>query len=216
MISTRNLEKLPEIEALKRLTQSLAMLDAIIQRDWEGRYYSFNSRWDVDEQMASMRNGMGDSWFCVFSGAGAFLKGFHHEAKMSVWSGGLREIWPGVLENVPSSFKPFLNEPAFSMDETTFCIWRLRGDTKWQIGPVPFQEDEDDPDGSARLLYIFDCQPSTYQQWAEVYYARPVSLAAVDEIYAHKPLTDELVRELNTGISLSDLAEDIAEIGYGR
>ena len=81
MISTRNLSALPPINVLKKLTQSLAMLDAIIQRDWEGRYYSFNARWSIDKQMASMRNGEGDEWFCVFSKNGAFLKGLTTESR---------------------------------------------------------------------------------------------------------------------------------------
>jgi hypothetical protein len=45
MISTRDLSALPTIETLRRLSQSLAMLDAIIVRDWDYRYYSFNSKW---------------------------------------------------------------------------------------------------------------------------------------------------------------------------
>jgi hypothetical protein len=213
MISTRNVYQLPEIDVLEKLTQSLAMLDAIIQRDWEGRYYSFNSKWDVREQMASMRNGQGDSWFCVFGEAGAFLKGFDHEAQMSSWHDGPRDVWPGVLDQVPDAFKQFLTEPAFSMEETTFCIWRLRGDTEWHTGDIPFPEG-DDPDGSARLLSIFDGQPRTYQQWAEEYYEHPISLSAVEHIYAHEVLTDEVIHSLNPDTSLPELAEDISEIGY--
>jgi hypothetical protein len=214
MISTRNTCELPEIDTLNRLTQSLAMLDAIIQRDWESRYYSFNSKWDSHEQMASMRNGEGDSWFCVFSDAGVFLKGFDHKAKMSPWNDGPREVWPGVLDHVPEALAQFASEPAFSMEETTFCIWRLRRDPQWHIGPIPFPEGENDPDGSGRLLSILDGQPATYQQWAEEYYERPVSLAAVQHVYAHKMLTQEVIHTLNPETSLSDLAEDIAEISY--
>ena len=43
MISTRDLSALPTIETLKKLTQSLAMLDAVIEREWDYRYYSFNA-----------------------------------------------------------------------------------------------------------------------------------------------------------------------------
>ena len=60
MISTRNLSALPAIEILRKLTQSLAMLDAIVGREWDYRYYSFNSKWGAGEWMASMRNGQGD------------------------------------------------------------------------------------------------------------------------------------------------------------
>jgi hypothetical protein len=41
-----------------------------------------------------------------------------------------------------------------------------------------------------------------------------VDLAAVREIYALRPLTQELVTTLNRSLTLKDLAADIAEIGY--
>lgn len=45
MVSHKRLLALPEIEHLRRLSQSLAMLDAIMSPNWESRYYSFNSKW---------------------------------------------------------------------------------------------------------------------------------------------------------------------------
>ena len=206
MISTRDLSALPSIDDLKNLAQSLAMLDAIIQRDWEGRYYSFNAHWATDEEMASMRNGEGDEWFCVFSKHGAFLKGLHHESEMA-------KGWPGLLDTVPKDFKSALNEPAFSMKYTSFCIWRTHHDDRWYVGNISYPPG-DDPDGSAWMLAILDGNPMTYQRWAEDYYKRPVSLSAVEHVYAHKQLTEEVVRALNPEINLSELAEDIAQIGY--
>ena len=58
--STRNLGALPNIESLRRQMQTLALLDAILEREWEYRYFSFNCRWSNTEQMGSMRNGSGD------------------------------------------------------------------------------------------------------------------------------------------------------------
>src|SRR5712671_5552095 len=121
MISTRDLTALPTIETLKKLTKSLAMLDAIIMREWDYRYYSFNSRWAEGEQMASIRNGEGDGWYCGFGLPGAFLKGFDHESEMSPWSMETSKVWPGVLESVPEYFNSFATEPAFSMEDATFC-----------------------------------------------------------------------------------------------
>lgn len=75
-MSGHPIERLPGPPALERLTRSLAVLDAILSPDWEGRYYSFNAGWDAarGERMASMRDGCGDDWFLLFSPAGAFLK----------------------------------------------------------------------------------------------------------------------------------------------
>jgi hypothetical protein len=79
VISTRDLTALPSIPELVRQTKSLAVLETIIAPKWESRYYSCNSKWNPGEAMASMRNGQGDEWFCVFSSVGAFLEGFDHE-----------------------------------------------------------------------------------------------------------------------------------------
>jgi len=43
-ISTRDLGGMPDIRTFRRLTRSLAMLDAILSREWEHRYYSFDSQ----------------------------------------------------------------------------------------------------------------------------------------------------------------------------
>jgi len=82
-ISTRNLELLPDVDGLRALLQSLAMLDAILSPEWEYRYYSFNSRWSEGEQMGSMRDGCGNEFFALFNEAGCFFKGFDHEATIS-------------------------------------------------------------------------------------------------------------------------------------
>ena len=70
MISTRNLTQLPDIPTQRRLTQSLAVLGAILSPEWDLRYYSF-SKWAEGEMMASMRNGSGDDWFLLFGPPGA-------------------------------------------------------------------------------------------------------------------------------------------------
>src|SRR4051794_29115430 len=113
-ISSRDLSNMPDIENLERLTQSLAMLDAIISPEWEYRYFSFNAEWgtSLGERMASMRNGSGDEYFLLFAGAGAILKGFDHESPMSSWTGIPPSVWPGVVDHVPEEFSAFLAEPA--------------------------------------------------------------------------------------------------------
>jgi len=213
MISTQNLVALPDPDALKKLTKALAMLDAIIERDWEYRYYSFNSKWSDYEEMASMRNGQGDGWFCVFSSAGIFLKGFDHESKMSPWNREDGKVWPGVLDQLPSIFEPYKTEPSFSMADTTFCLWRRAGEKQWEVGKMSFPA-EDDPDGSTWMLAILDGNPQTYREWAEEYYDRPLSRDAVEQVYRGAILTPDLLRELNPDIEFADILEDAREIGY--
>jgi len=75
VISTRDLSRLPGIDELRKLAQSLAMLDAIVSREWEYRTYSFNSEWGTVEQLASMRSSASESCavaahvtqFCILS-----------------------------------------------------------------------------------------------------------------------------------------------------
>lgn len=213
MISTRHLSALPGIDELKLCCQSVAMLDAIVMDDWEYRYYSFDAHWGDNEMLASMRDGSGDSYFILFNSAGAVIKGFAHESTMAGYAADSGQVWPGVLDQVPEEFVQALNDPAFVREETSFCIWRKYDDSKWQIGKIEFP-DEEDPDGSADLLFMLDGNPKTYQQWASEYYERPIPLDKVTEVYKHKPLTQQLVSSLNSDRLLDDLKSDLDEIGY--
>jgi hypothetical protein len=214
VISTRDLSSLPDVDALRRLMQSLAMLDAILSREWEYRYFSFNHRWSPGEAMGSMRNGQGDHYFAIFNDAGCWLKGFGHEGSMSPFAGNPPKVAAGVLDVVPAEFQACLTEPAFVIDETTFCIWRRYTDGAWQRGSVTFPAGEGDPDGSAALLQYLDGRPQTYRDWAIEYYERDVPLSAVRAIYAHEPLARPLVTDLNAEVTLSELNDDADEIGY--
>jgi hypothetical protein len=213
MVSQKKLATLPDIESLRGLSQSLAVLDAIMSPEWESRYYSFNSKWGDGEMMASMRDGSGDEYFILFNHHGVIIKGFAHESPMSPYGTETGKPWPGVLDDVPDEFKDFLSEPAFSIEDTTFCIWRSHSDSSWQVGKIDYPE-VDDPDGSEDLLYMLDAKPSTYKEFAEEYYERAIDLAAVEYAYHHKPLTDEIIQMLNADVSKEDLKSDIEEIGY--
>jgi len=102
-----------------------------------------------------MRVGSGGDYFILFNPAGAILKGFAHESMMSPYQSTPPRAWPGVLDDVPKVFSTFLSEPAFTISDTTFCIWRTYSDTSWQRGNIQFP-DAKDPDGSADLLAILD------------------------------------------------------------
>ena len=212
-MSLHNLRFLPDIPTLKRLCQSVAMLDAVLQPEWGLRYFSFNSRWAEGEMMASMRDGSGDGYFLLFNKAGAILKGYAHETAMARHFVDTGKAWPGILDKVPADFAGFLTEPAFSAQEATFCLWRTFSDHSWNSGAIDFPAGND-PDGSVDLLFVLDGKPRTYQSWAEEYYECAVPLARVRQVYQHRPLTAALVSGLNPDVSLDDLAEDITEIGY--
>ena len=216
-ISTRDLSQLPSIDRLEKITQSIAMLDAIVSPNWEYRYFSFNAGWDASrkERMASMRDGSGDDYFMVFSPKGAILKGFDLESPMSPWQRDPIAVWPGVLDGVPEAFASFLTEPAFSMGDCTFCIWREPSDEHWRHGPIVFPDtDADDPDGSEELLCMFDGKPETYVDFASEYYEKVLDINVVRKIYAHDPLSPLIVAELNPQADWESTAKDAEEIHF--
>ena len=213
MISTRDLAGMPDIEPLRRLLQSMAMLEAILLPEGGGRYYSFNARWAEGEQMGSMRDGSGDDFFALFNANGCFFKGFVHDAPMTPYRWNPKRTWPGVIDHVPPAFARSLAEPAFSVEGATFCLWRGPGDPSWQVGPIEWPEGVD-PDGSAGLLGPLDGDPETYQSCAEDLCERTIDLAIIEHIYAQKPLSQAIVSGINPEVSLADIAADIEEIGY--
>lgn len=209
MISTRTLHELRDIEKIKSLTQSLAVLDAIMCPEWEDRYYSFNAKWSDNDMVASMRNGSGDEWYLLFNRHGAILKGLDHESAMFRFGSPIPEIYA----DVPEAFASFLDEPAFDIANVSFCIWRKYTDIEWQKGKIEYPAGPD-PDGSEHLLSILDGNHLTYKQFADEYYETELNPAYVKTIYNHEPLTDEIITGLNPEISMNELAKEIDEIGY--
>ncbi|MEV7393235.1 hypothetical protein [Streptomyces sp. NPDC091215] len=210
--------QLPAVTDLRDLCRSLAMLDAILSPDWESRYYSFNTGWADGEEMASMRNGSGDEYSIVFSAAGACARGFDHESPMSPFAND-GEPWPGVIDEVPELFRAFVEEPAFTDQEgvpvVTACLWRGPTDERWHHGAIDFPERAVDPDGATSLFgLLVDRSPEAFQRFAEDYYEVSLDLGAVSQVYALRPLNQELVSLLNPEVGLADLAQDTSEIGY--
>ncbi|MBN3794661.1 MULTISPECIES: hypothetical protein [Burkholderia] len=211
-VSTRDLNALPDIAGLMRLTQSLAILDAVLSPEWEYRYYSFNQAWADGEKMASMRNGSGDQWFAIFSAAGAALHGVLRDAP--TYRPGKPS--PAIFSGLPEAFHAnLLHEPAFTTQDSTFCIWRLADETHWSCGPVESSTAED-PDGSARLLGMLAGRPEQYVEFAADYYGCDVDPRDVAAVYRHEPLAAGLVRRLNPECDFASLDDDLVETGYPR
>ncbi|MEV6964660.1 hypothetical protein AB0M47_06045 [Hamadaea sp. NPDC051192] len=210
------LPRLPDIETLRQRCLALATLEAVASPEWQSRYYSFDPRWADGEQMASMRNGSGDEYSIVFTGAGVFLRGFAHESNMSPAAND-EELWPGLLDGLPGVFQAQASEPAFSYEghlEATFCAWREHADVQWRTGEVV-----DDPavllrDGSEMVEILCDGTGQAYQKFAEDYYERRFDLATIAQIYAGRPLTETMVASLNTDTTLAEIADEVTAMGY--
>jgi hypothetical protein len=208
-ISTNNLQELPDVFRLKRLLQSLAMLDAILEPNWEYRYYSFNAHWSKDEMMGSMRNGQGDEFFALFNARGVFIKGFAKGAPIRVHRIPSEAYYRGL----PPELEECSREPAFSTDDVTFCVWRLNDQPSWSNSIVSTPA-SGDSDGSTDLLSLLDDAPESYQAWAMSYHERDLPVAAIAAIYQHQTLTERLITALNPMQRMAALTNDITEIGY--
>ena len=166
-----------------------------------------------------MRNGSGDAYSIVSLARGAYARGFDHESPMSPYVDDA--LWPGVLDDVPPVFRPFVEEPSFA-DESgvplvTACLWRETPDSAWRTGDIDFPEDGDTVDGADYVFQLLVVgTPDAYLEWAKDYYEVTLDPDAVRHVYGLRPLTAEVVAALNPEIALADLAEDIEETGYPK
>lgn len=196
--------QLPDIETLRRRTQALAMVEAIVCPEWDDRWHSFNAAWGPGEQMASMRNGCGDEWFILFDAAGAAIKGLAHETAAA----RDRALVARTRSVLPATLSAFRDEPAFDWQAMSYCYWRETGEAAWH------RVDSGEDDGSARFLALLTAPASAWLVFARDYYELELPLASVEAIYAHRPLTQALVQSLNPECRLDSLEADRAEIGY--
>jgi hypothetical protein len=205
-----NPKSLPDIASLRRRCQSLAMLDAVLCPEWDGRYYSFNASWSKNESMGSMRNGSGDDWFILFGEFGAAIKGLAHETSIA----GDKVLASEVQSQVPKAFASFLTEAAFGMDWLSYCYWRGPEDSSWKRVVHPDPTLSSSEDGSAEYLALLVEPATSYEDFAKWYYELDVPVDVIESIYNHSPLSERLVGSLNPEVSLAQAKEAAAEIGY--
>lgn len=194
-----NINKLPDALGVKRISQSLALLDSIIMPEWELRYFSFDCHWDGEEMMASMKNGSGNEYFLLFNKYGVIGKVFVKNMELS------EKEKNEVFIKIPSTYESFKREEAFSLDSISFCFWRSNSENNWVSEPTT----ENLP-----YLNFLKGDPNVYKVWAEEYYEKKFNASVIQDVFLHKPLTIEMVAGLNAEINIEDLSEDIDEIGY--
>lgn len=206
MISTKNLQPLPDSTQLKNACKSMAVLDAIFSQDWVYRYYSYNSQWSEGEEFFEMRNGEGDQLLILFRPEGTVINGYFMEAAQ-----GEKQR---LTNQLPEVFHEFIFGEPVNSTGTTFCVWKL-GAQEWTTGIIPETDDH-----SEELLSPLDGKPETYQTWATDYFdgdysQNGIPLAIVTEIFQQKPLTKEMVLALNDQLEdWTQLEEDLIEISY--
>jgi len=207
---------LPAIPKLIQRTKALAALDLILSPEWESRYYSFNAKWDTDEQMASMRNGSGDEWWIVFHNRGwAALKGLAHE---SAWSknGNSREMSASLQSIIPRELSGFANEPAFRWNETNFAYFCL-ADSMWTRANDLIDSSRKINSDEDYLLRHLAGSAEDYASFARDYYETSVPVEIVSAVFATQPITSGLIAGLNPEITIEDISSELfGEINYPR
>ncbi|MCO5169899.1 MAG: hypothetical protein M9894_26475 [Planctomycetes bacterium] len=200
---------LPPPDLLERRWRAMAVLDALLCPEWDQRYHSFDARWAPGERLATMRDGSGDHMTAWFTAAGAVVRGFAHESDMARPVAQDEGPWDGLYEGLPPALSAFLDEPAFVVDEATFCLWWPAGATGWGRGPVELL-DGPDPDGARKLLALFVEGAARYRTFAVRYFDRDLPLAAVEAVFAHRPL-DAALQDRGARFGVVRLASNHSE-----
>ncbi|MEU0130614.1 hypothetical protein [Streptomyces sp. NPDC006289] len=200
---------LPTPVELRAHLRALALLETAVAEDPQYCYYA---SWGPGEEAALMENGSGDDSSVLFTPAGVLIRGFDHGSAMSSCGTDDKQVWPGVIDEVPAVLRPPLDEPAFCDEgidapRVTACLWRETGDTAWRTGSgIGFPPGSEDPDGSGFLFRLLaDRSPEAVQAHFEDCYERPVHLEAVRHVLAGHPLTPAVAAALNPA-ALSDNA----------
>ena len=200
---------LPSVPMLLKRAKALAVFEIILSPDWERRTYSFDANWAPDQVMASMRNGSGDEWWMVFHKSGcAALKGFGHESV--AWSKGKAKLADSLKAVFPPELNEFTQEPAFQWDATTFAYFCISPPSGWiRANDLTLFADISDT-GEETLLRHLIGTPKEYASFASAYHETPVSIEIVSAVFGQEPLTKAMVQELNSEISLEDIASDLS------
>lgn len=210
---------LPAASLLKAASKALAVLDMIMEPDPGYRYYSYQSAWGPAEDLASMQNGSGDEYSIVFLADGAaYARGFDHESPMSAWGNG-GELWPGLTDGIPGRFLKYVHEPAFWCDgvpDMTVCLWTGSGAAgSWEHGSIPPPGGPGDQSGAGRLFGLVSRpEPGQYRAFARSYYEVGIDAAAAADIYASRPLDQDLISRINPGRVLSEMLDELRQVGY--
>ncbi|MCX5586028.1 hypothetical protein [Streptomyces erythrochromogenes] len=212
---------LPDVPALRDRCRALAVLEAVM--DPRDPFFAYAADWSETEEVALMDNGSGDDYAVVFSAAGAYARGFAHESRMSPWGGEDVEVWPGLVDDVPEVFRPYVTEPAFCDDDgdgpvprVTVVFWREAADGAWRTGPVETPEGPGGYGDGARDLFevLAAGTPEAYRDFAEDYHERSVDLDAIRHVFALRPLTGDVVGALNPEADPGVVAGAVAATGY--
>jgi len=147
----------------------------------------------------------------LFRNSEAFAKGFDSTSltgqyflnHSSTWPG----LWEGLNDNIPR--KDFLEEPAFEFDRVSFVLWNVG--TGWASSPALGVDDC----GISNMFSLILGDLNDYMTWAEENFERDdIPLSSVRDVFNFIALSSELVHSLNPSLEFSNVAAEVAKMGY--
>ncbi|MCC7527273.1 MAG: hypothetical protein IT342_02050, partial [Candidatus Melainabacteria bacterium] len=128
------------------------------------------------------------------------------------------KLYPGLLKGFPKELRKFLSEPNFNSENATFVIWRKADDAAWHIGPINWPNRAPNRwkshDGSDDLLSPLSIDAKAYAGWLRKTKKRKVAVADIEKVFAQEPMTEDLLKRLDSHRKLSQIKDQLKKIGY--
>ncbi|MEZ6139441.1 MAG: hypothetical protein R3B84_02615 [Zavarzinella sp.] len=190
-----------------------SIIDTVLCRNPLTRYHTYRPNFLPGLDIGKIDHGSGDEVVCFFDEQHGFLlKGFDHVSSMSPHNRDEFQVWPGIMDEVPSGLLALLEIEEFCREETTFCIWRTKADNQWWQGDV---DDSDDGEWSSYLLqsHAFT-DAKSYLDWAREYYTRKdIPAGPVEAIFASCQVDEAVVRAINSSVDVDMIRNELAKLG---
>ena len=188
---------IPDLKTLARTIQGFSFCDALLEPDWDLRYFSYDAGWNSAkrEAMGSVRNGHGLEIFFLFSNGFAIGK---------IFDGAGCNVSMDIIQSLPETFESFKSEPAFGLNEVTFLAWSTSADENWSFFPSKATL----PD----VFSVFSGGIEAYHQWAEDYYGRKIDKTALFQAFYTLEIDQETLQKLETVLSLAEIQEELKTI----
>ena len=164
--SCLRLDLIPVPEKLKEICKSLSVLDAILDPSGGKRSFTFNSKWDTEEELFEFRDLEGDYLQILFKGKDILILGYQRNSLYKNWNNlytygeSSRPISEIVTKEVPLIFSNQLNFNKENQIECTFCIWNI--DNSGWITDFELLGTENYEDTSELIMHFLKSSPSEY------------------------------------------------------
>lgn len=211
MTISETVSRLPNSSDLQRICKSVALLDAVLQPEWDLRYFSFNTRWRHNKALASMKTAEGDEYYLVFCSYGTILIGHTPHSPLARLLRHSPASRARLNACVPDVFRDEMNEPVFETGEASVFLWNTAMAPGWGYARLPEIIKED---YSEDLLFILNGDPVTYVMWVAEYFEVDLDVEIVRAIYKHTPLTSSIIARINADAEYSRVVKEAEDIGY--